>query len=165
MITGLPLHRAGTALPANRQFWRLTAHNSKVRTPSTQSTKASPSPHPSMSYSFLPFLFIGVLASIPTNCWNQKQEGTGVSNSALQLCASWRHAHPYYTSEDSKTWDQFQFGLLVLGRREGREAFWLSDPTLTICKSLSRHWSVCRGWWSRISLKLHPLPHCMQQLG
>lgn len=73
------------------------------------------------------------------------------------------HTTPVKT-QDSKTWDQFWFGLLVPGRREGREVFWLSDPTLTICKSLSQcpsqaSWSVCWGWWSRIWLKQHPLPH------
>lgn len=100
MITGLLLHRAGIALPANRQFQKLTAQNSEVRTPSTQSTKASPSPHSLISYSFLPFLFLGVLASIPTSCWHQKQEGSRVSSSVLQLRTSRRHACTNYSSED-----------------------------------------------------------------
>lgn len=172
MRTGLPLHRAGITLPAKRQSQKLTAQNSKVRTPSAQSTKASPSPHSLISYSWLPFLFLGVLVSIPTSSGirNKREPGYPVQ------CYSYvppkgMHVHPTPVKiEDSKTWDQFQFGLLVPGKREGREGCWPSDPMLTICKSLSWHppqasWSVCWGWWSSIWLKQHPLPHCMQHLG
>lgn len=62
------------------------------------------------------------------------------------------HTTPVKT-EDSKTWDKFQFGLLVPGRREGREGFW-PDPTLTICKSLS--WHPSQASWSS-------LPRLMKQ--
>lgn len=119
-----PLHRAGITLPAKRQFQKFTAQNSKVRTTSTQSTKPSPSPDSLTSYSLLPFLFLGALASIPTSCWHQQQEGTRVSSSVLQLHASWRHVRAYYTSEDRGQQNMRQVPVWFTGsweeRRQGR---------------------------------------------
>lgn len=87
---------------------------------STQSTKASPSPHSLISYSFLPFLFLGVLASIPTSCWHEKQEGTRVSSSGLQLRASQRHARAYHGSEDRGQQTMRPVPVWFTGSREDR---------------------------------------------
>lgn len=95
-------------------------------------------PRSLISYSFLPFLFLVELASLPTSCWHQKQQGTRASSSLLQLPAykgTCVHTAPV-KREDSKTWDQLQFSLLAKGRREaGRQQ---SSLTLIQCSPFRR---------------------------
>lgn len=90
-------------------------------------------PRSLISYSFLPFLFLVVLASLPTSSWHQKQQGTRASSSLLQLPAYQRHLHAYCTSEETEQQNMRLVPIWFTGYREegrGRQenylTFWSS---------------------------------------
>lgn len=132
-------------------------------------------PRSLISYSFLPFLFLVVLASLPTSCWHQKQQGSRASSSLLQLPAYQRHLRAYRSSEDrdSKPWDQFQFGLVVTGRREGMRqgsylTFWSSahrSEESTSTPFSGQLVNLLRLMKESLIKRASPPRHCMRQLG
>lgn len=78
-------------------------------------------PRSLISYSFLPFLFLVVLSSLPTSCWHQKQQGTRAS-SLLLLPAYQRHLRAYCTREDREQQSMRSVPVWFTGyREEGRE--------------------------------------------
>ena len=109
----------------------LKTHRAQLRSENSKYAKykSLTFPRSLISYSFLPFLFLVVLASLPTSCWHQKQQGTRPSSSLLQLPAYQRHLCAYCTSEDREQQNMRSVPVSFTGyREEGRgEAGELSD--------------------------------------
>lgn len=110
-------------------------------------------PRSLISYSFLPLLFLGALASLPASCWHQKQQETRASSSRL-LPAYQRHLRVYCTSEDGEQQSMRSVPVWFTGyREEGTgEAGELSD--FLIQRSAfgrarlhpsQASWSICWG--------------------
>jgi len=80
----------------------LKTHGTQLRSENSKYVKykSLAFPRSSISYSFLPLLFLVILASLPTSCWHRKQQGTRASSSLLQLPAYQRHLRAYRTSEE-----------------------------------------------------------------